>query len=347
MKWIQKKLEIILLLCIILSCQSNLPIQEVCQERKIDQKLKSIPKEIESMFLYIPSRILLLDSNHLLIYDNIQEDYFKVISLKEDRLLTSWGLIGAGPNENQMVNDQSIHSYKDSFYFIDINKLYRYDFKDNFDSISSILISEIRRSFDPINNFVRISDSTFWMDNMSANINIETPEFIEVSFLNSSDRGFEQYPFTQSINNDFGGNPVARFMKYSAFTPGREHVAYFYVYQPFWKLLLNSGEELQYIFYDELSEKNKERPPLQTVYAEGSEKYIYSLYLGADSEVYFDRDSDAFPELHIWSWDGRWLARYELDRKISTFAVDEKNSKLYAVDIEGGEEIYVYFLPGL
>ena len=48
-------------------------------------------------------------------------------------------------------------------------------------------------------------------------------------------------------------------------------------------------------------------------------------------------------ELQVWDWEGRPVARFKFDRKLSMMAVSPKYNKIYALD----NELYVYDLPQL
>lgn len=74
-------------------------------------------------------------------------------------------------------------------------------------------------------------------------------------------------------------------------------------------------------------------------YPKASNKYIYALCKNAKS------DAVIAPELQIWTWDGVSVAKYKLDRPISLFSVSEKHQKIYAINGEYEEEVYVYSLP--
>ncbi|WP_294616756.1 6-bladed beta-propeller [uncultured Bacteroides sp.] len=50
-------------------------------------------------------------------------------------------------------------------------------------------------------------------------------------------------------------------------------------------------------------------------------------------------------ELQVWNWEGKPVACFRLDRKVSMIAVDERADKIYAVDSQVDNELYVYDLP--
>jgi len=157
-----KLLTSLLLLTGIYSCtNSAVTPKGITQERAIDQKLESQVIPIASMFLYIPSRIIMLDSGFLLIYDNVQENFFNIISLRDQKLINSWGEMGNGPEEFQMINDQSIQYQNNVLSFLNINELYKYKFSPSYDSVIYSGNELLRSSTDPINNLVQISDSIF------------------------------------------------------------------------------------------------------------------------------------------------------------------------------------------
>jgi hypothetical protein len=68
-------------------------------------------------------------------------------------------------------------------------------------------------------------------------------------------------------------------------------------------------------------------------------KYIYSLCSLSQTNKHGNS------ELHVWDWEGNPIACYELERKISLFAICEKRGKIYALNNEVEDEFYIYDLP--
>lgn len=57
------------------------------------------------------------------------------------------------------------------------------------------------------------------------------------------------------------------------------------------------------------------------------------------------RAENRIQELQVWNWDGKPIARYDMDRKLTLFTVSDKEKKIYAVDGDTEDVIYVYDLP--
>ena len=49
-----------------------------------------------------------------------------------------------------------------------------------------------------------------------------------------------------------------------------------------------------------------------------------------------------FPSLQIFSWEGKPLKQYKLDRYISAFTIDEDRQILYGVFAEDESSIYTF-----
>ena len=50
------------------------------------------------------------------------------------------------------------------------------------------------------------------------------------------------------------------------------------------------------------------------------------------------------PSIQLFDWEGRPLKRYQLDRYISSFIVDEQNGIFYGVFVEDENSIYKFEL---
>ena len=92
--------------------------------------------------------------------------------------------------------------------------------------------------------------------------------------------------------------------------------------------------------YDESLTK-KSRTEFYFAYPQSSDNYMYALCRNAD------RQTEVNPELQIWKWDGTPVGRYQLDRQISLFTVSEEYGKIYAINGEIEDKIYVYELPDI
>lgn len=69
-----------------------------------------------------------------------------------------------------------------------------------------------------------------------------------------------------------------------------------------------------------------------------TERYIYVLCANSNTGV------DQY-ELQVWDWEGKPVACYQLDRKLSMMTISMKYKKIYAMDNQIDNELYVYDLP--
>jgi len=334
-----------ILIFICLGCADKVKFDLLDQTRSIDQQLRSRTITISNMFLYIPSRIILLDMDHLLIYDNVQKNFFNIVSLSNNELVNSWGEMGAGPGEFQMINDQSIQYHQGILSFLDINELHSYEFNTSYDSAQFLESEIIRPTSGPINGFVRVSDSVFWMDKLESFPSPFSTEFIEFSQVNPMINEFGHFPIELDKNSQIPRDQTSYFIKSSVTSPDQNKAAYYYTYHPLWKVINHARQELFYVDYSSITQEFAEGRIFYNVYAQAGTEFIFTLFLGTTKDVYFNKESNAFPELHIWTWNGQWVGRYSLDQKLSSITIDESASKLYGTDIEGGNLIYVYELP--
>ena len=73
-----------------------------------------------------------------------------------------------------------------------------------------------------------------------------------------------------------------------------------------------------------------------------TEDYIYTLNLDMTPQDIYARKQ--LPSLQLFSWGGKPLKQYKLDRYISTFTVDEDRQILYGVFAEDEGFIYTFNL---
>jgi hypothetical protein len=70
-----------------------------------------------------------------------------------------------------------------------------------------------------------------------------------------------------------------------------------------------------------------------------SNRYIYALYNGTSDKNKYTGGKYIF----VFDWDGNLIKRFDLREKIGSFAVDEKNFRIYAVSAKTGKLIYSNF----
>lgn len=70
--------------------------------------------------------------------------------------------------------------------------------------------------------------------------------------------------------------------------------------------------------------------------------HIYTL---CENSNMHDTQKNYRCELQVWTWEGKPIACFEFDRKISLMAISWKYNKLYAFDNSLENEIYIYNLP--
>ncbi|MFR5758833.1 MAG: BF3164 family lipoprotein [Bacteroides cellulosilyticus] len=73
-----------------------------------------------------------------------------------------------------------------------------------------------------------------------------------------------------------------------------------------------------------------------------TDRYIYTLNLDMTANEINNKVSN--PSIQLFDWEGHPLKRYQLDRYISSFIVDEQNGTFYGVFVEDENSIYKFQL---
>lgn len=88
--------------------------------------------------------------------------------------------------------------------------------------------------------------------------------------------------------------------------------------------------------------ETKNRPVYYIGQPQTDGDYIYALCSNAPgSGEGIMSDS----ELHIFDWEGKAIACYKFDRRISLFALSKKHGKIFAIDNRISNQLFIYDLP--
>ena len=70
-----------------------------------------------------------------------------------------------------------------------------------------------------------------------------------------------------------------------------------------------------------------------------TDEYIYVLCSNKNTS------KDGRSELQVWDWEGNAVACYTFDRRLSLMAICEKYGRIYAIDNQVEDQMFVYDLP--
>lgn len=285
--------------------------------------------------------------DYLVIFDNVQEDIFKVYKLPGLNYLYSWGSKGKGPEEFINIDDSSIRGYKNQLELLDNHHIKRFKILDNKMIMTEKIDIPILEN--PINRIQRISDSIYFADNL-----ISDPNHEHV-ILNLN---------TKEISNKFGTYPDIgiqtskaheNYMMYSkgvVSNPTLGKIAAFYNYFGLIKFYGKTGElEKKIIVNDPEIQKFSTNQNIENkmyfALPYATENYATIFRVNKTNSELANDIENFNPELLIWNWDGGFIAKCGLDMPITRYAISEKYKTLYGVFPLNENEIYHFDLSNI
>lgn len=139
--------------------------------------------------------------------------------------------------------------------------------------------------------------------------------------------------------------PIFKYVKNSVLNNDHTRFISFYGYFKRFRILDTDGDIIKNVVvktppYEEaIKEEMQNRTIYYHIPPHTNGKYIYVMCKNST------RAEDRIQELQVWNWEGEPIARYDMDRKLTLFTISEKEKKLYAVDGDTEDAIYVYDLP--
>ncbi|UCS92426.1 6-bladed beta-propeller [Echinicola marina] len=299
--------------------------------------------------LFRPTYIVSLQ-NHLVVFDNVDNDIFKVFSISDMKYLFSWGKKGDGPSEFSLIDPKTFVKHNNnSFEVIDNLKIKR--FRLSKDNVFELMYSK-KLPFDdfPLNRIRKINQSTYFangpMDKFGKEhviIDIEEGE-IKSSFGNYFGEDISSYP-----------NPSYRYInlgKETAVSENGEFFGTFYNYLPIFKIYNSEGKLINTIQYErksyleDVKSNNKKHLKMFPYHIQSSEKYIFMLSAYQTGKDFFF-DENFNPVLSIWNWQGDLIDSFKLDQPITGFTVSHDRKSIYGVSITQINSLFKYDLPNL
>lgn len=308
------------------------------QQKTLQAKIKHVPSP------FLVPRYIGITGDYLFIYKEREEFLFSFFRLPDADFIADSGNRGQGPDDFNLLDTRSFYPTQDGFNVVEAGtnflKTVSYDGK-NLKTIHSKNILEQGISN---NGLYPLTDSTFltlgWLD-----------EDNEYRILNSkSGQTTTTYPYPKWIDKHLKpSNPplFVTFLKSCVVHPDGKKVAAFYsrfkrirIYDNTMNILHDI--EVQIPPYNTSFDNPIEKQPVYYIgqpYA--TKNYIYALCANNQPVQVSSRDY----ELQVWDWNGKAIACYKLDRKLTLMTISEEHRKIYALDNAVADEIYIYDLP--
>lgn len=335
-----------LLLCLLFLCACHpSPNKEVT--------ITEFPKtdSLVALEINIPEPILLprfmgIANHQIFVYKEREEKLFSFFALPDGRFLGSAGTRGQGPDEFGLLDTRSFSTSDEDFKVMvaQSNQLKTVVYKD---SCLKVLHSE--KCFEqgaPNNGFYLLADSIYLtLGNLT-----DSQEYRLFNKKDYSNTPAGEYP---QWTKEYIDNPTARFFAYiksCVVHPQKNKFAAFYGYFKRLRIYDSSVNLLHDIdvqiapyhtnFGDAMDTQN--RPVYYIGQPQCIDNYIYALCANAPGSG-LDTKSDS--ELHVFDWQGKPVACYKFDRRISLFAISKEHGKIAAIDNRIADKLYIYNLP--
>jgi hypothetical protein len=326
-----------------------------CKERISSSEMGSIP-EVEivnstrltvSDSIGVSSDLLFID-DLLFISDFQGSKFFKVIDVKSDRVINSFGAIGDGPCEIkrysniQIVNDSTIGVFvRPDFRYVEFN----------FENIDSIFCINETSNFDfGLQKLVKVGKNKF------LGAGLYEGRFILTNNLNYGiDSVFMDYPFHNDLpityeekamlfQGNFTYNPSKGFIAFA--TRSTKSLDILSINKNEIKSIARiSGDELP-IFSSENS-GNSVGASLSKDNIWGylsitsSNSHIYVLYSGRKTFQDYNKSNIVL----VIDWNGNLIRKISLDREVSEIAVNQNESILVGYVDDGNSNLILFNLP--
>lgn len=327
---------ILIVLCFC-SCSNGGKTEKVVKVFPIREKLHGEVYK-SSVPLFVP-RYMGITGDYLYVYKEREKYKFVVYRIPEMEFLGEMGELGQGPNDFNLLDTRSFNQIEGGFQVVEASshKLKSVLF-DNGKMIVTSSNSIPEQGYSG-NGFYPLKDG----DYLSLG---RIEDKLEYSMYNAETSTFThigEYPTWYNLSAQ--DTPFVVYLKNCVVNISQDRIAAFYsrfkrfrIYDTSMNLLHDVDVQIEPYGFS-LGKPGELNPTyyINRPYSIG--KYIYSLCSLSQTNKHGNS------ELHVWDWEGNPIACYELERKISLFAICEKRGKIYALNNEVEDEFYIYDLP--
>lgn len=327
----------ILLICIVLLNACKNSDKEYLKENDKEVVFKDFPRVVEKKgqdlkyYNNVPGyirRIFIIDS--LIVIQGRISDSLMIFSKENMQYITSFSKLGNGPNEISIPSIASFNTDDLILGIMDFGK--KKAFFYNIDSI--VNFRQVKpKIYDVVNPFSYpiLKDGFIYYSNIQQGdySNLLVRQNIKSGKIESVDKHHLINPKDIVKGEELRGLNGAylirgNYLVYSYFSDSKFLIRNLYnnrvIYVQYHNKLHRYGEIID--------PTNNPKVAYYKPYL--SEKFIYISFVGQKK---YSEDKRNYPEeIHVFNYKGQPIKKILLDREISTFAVDEMNNKLIAVD---------------
>lgn len=296
--------------------------------------------------IYLPRHIGVFN-DILFVYKEKEEQLFDFYKLPDCIHLGSFGNRGAGPDDFGLLDTRSFESTQKGFRVMQAgsNLLKTIEFDGS--RLSVVQSEKMFENYPSNNGFYPLGNNGYLT---LGDIN-GTKEYRV--FNNQSGVITDASDYPQWVKwEDFPSKPPAfiTYIKSCVVHPDKELFASFYarfkrfrIYDLSANLLVDADVRIE-PYTLALNEDVRMQPVYYTGQPFATDRYIYVLCANTDGN---HPDAPPCPELHIFDWDGKAVGCYAFDRRVDYMVVSPQHKRIYTLNNQKENELYVYDLPNL
>lgn len=289
---------------------------------------------------YLVPRYMGISGDYLFVYKEREENLFSLFSLPDLEHLATVGQRGKGPHDFNLLDTRSFQITPDGFHVIDANLNARKEVEIDRESLKVKSSKQIFGQGLASNGFYPMGKGRY--------VTFTQPDSDKEYVLYDESTGdFSlvdiEYPHWQDIPKE-----IPAFMTYARTCvphPDGKRFAAFYSRFKRWRLFdaslnLISEVDVRIVPYEaDAALEVAEQPIYYIGQPYATDEYIYVLCSNKNTS------KDGRSELQVWDWEGNAVACYTFDRRLSLMAICEKYGKIYAIDNQVEDQMFVYDLP--
>ena len=277
---------------------------------------------------------IVFDQDHYLIVDDKKKEIFHLFNKKYE-LISSFGNIGEEPgsfsNKPQIINNNFIENKKLLLYQFP-SEIIPIELKSTGDKYAESIISEKNKM-------------TIKLPGIQYVANLEGNKYVglggmtegKLSFFDLDSTKAMIYPFVPNTTPGPKTSEDKMFMYNGRIgvntVEGKIVIANHYFNQL--EIYDTKGQLLKEIRIGKLDSPFSKKPGERKFYfvnVDVTDKYIFAVYLGKKPSPGLDDLFMAKSEIHVFSWDGKPVAKLKLDRVIGAIAINPKKGIILSVD---------------
>lgn len=299
------------------SCSSN-------QKNEIEPKSPS-PLIMESVEtpkeLFRPSKVI-ANEKYVIVFNNVHEQMFNVFS-PELKYLYSFGNIGQGPNDLNMVIQESFELEGNELSMLDMRSFVTYQLGD------TTAVGKDKQHI--------ISEESVF--NKAKKLSNDSFIFLPYSYKeNQSD--IHKYDFKDGKITDFGEKISPKpeeiqepylLSSILSVNKNNQRVAQFYQHKPEFKIYDFQGKVLHKGAVS-IEQTDDKRLYFAEVYS--TESFIYVLWVNSTKENVMKHMDKFRPELMVFDWEGNLLEQFKFNIPVISFAVTPDEKMMVATSLK-------------